>query len=255
MDNAVMMESTTSRMVLVFAVCILGVFLVPQPAYALNFKPTDSEWLAWPDYCRARYVVSGAGTGSEFTSRISSATVVQQEANVGVEAWYWLHHYCAALVYLSRAAAEDGDKNARQHWLREAESNFIGQYHRVGKNNPMYSEMIISIAQLHRERDDPKTALRYLNEAIAAQPTVSSPYALASMILKDEGNLQQAISILLKGDAALNGRSAELHYFLGHIYIDVNDLDSATDHAKLAYDLGYPLPGLATKLRRLGRML
>ena len=41
----------------------------------------------------------------------------------------------------------------------------------------------------------------------------------------------------------------------GLIADDVNNLDSAVLHAQRAYELGYPLPGLASKLRGRGRFL
>ena len=61
----------------------LSSFLLGTPtAHALAFTPSEAEWLAWPDYCRARYVVSGAGTDSEFVFRISAG-----EYNFNQYAW------------------------------------------------------------------------------------------------------------------------------------------------------------------------
>ena len=56
------------------------------------------------------------------------------------------------------------------------------------------------------------------------------------------------------GFKASDGASAEINYNLGLILLELGDLDGAARHAELAYDLGYPLPGLRAKLQRLGRM-
>lgn len=46
--------------------------------------------------------------------------------------------------------------------------------------------------------------------------------------------------------------SAEAHYNLALLYVDGQRYDLATEHAHDAYRLGYPLPGLRNKLKRLG---
>ncbi len=47
--------------------------------------------------------------------------------------------------------------------------------------------------------------------------------------------------------------SAEVHYNLGLLHVGTGNLDVAEEHARRAYDLGYPLPGLRDKLRDAGR--
>ena len=117
----------------------------------------------------------------------------------------------------------------------------------------MYIEVVVSIAQVRRMRGDYASALQILNEAMQRSPTASSPYVLASVIYKEAGQMDEAMAVLLKGNEELAGDSAEIHYFLAYSYMDLDDLDHATEHAARAYELGYPLPGLANKLKRLGR--
>lgn len=237
---------------LVSILVVLALLADSRPAFALAFSPTELEWNAWSALCRARYTVSGAGAGSKFANRVSKAEVATQEAEIGNEAWYYLHHYCAALVYLSRAQNAESEIDAKK-WLREAKVNLIAHYQRISKTNRMFSEVVIALARVYREMGDTTAALNYLEESIRHQPEASSPYALAALFYRKDGSLDSALEVLLKGNAATDGTSAELHFLLGHIYIDLGDLDSAVAHAELAYELGYPLPGLASKLRRLGR--
>ncbi len=236
------------------AIGLLVVLAIPVPAYALTFLPSEIEWTTWPDYCKARYVVSSAGKKSIFVNRITSAQVSYHEQQKGPEAWLYLHHYCAALIYMQRAAAaEDSERDA--YWIREAEIEFLNQYERIRPSDPMFPDVIASIAQVHRRRGDYQVAIKYLEQAIEHQPEATSSYALAAIICRESGRISDGLEMLKRGNAATNGSSAEIHYLLGLFYIDVDDLDAAVEHAELAYELGYPLPGLAVKLRRHGRPL
>ena len=46
--------------------------------------------------------------------------------------------------------------------------------------------------------------------------------------------------------------SPELNYNAGLLYVDLGELDKAANCATVAYDAGYPLPGLRNKLVRKG---
>lgn len=67
--------------------------------------------------------------------------------------------------------------------------------------------------------------------------------------------MQKAHEVLLAGNKACDGDSAEIHYFLGLLLVEENKIDEAVLHARRAYELGYPLPGLMAKLERLGKKL
>ena len=51
----------------------------------------------------------------------------------------------------------------------------------------------------------------------------------------------------------LNPDSADAHYNLGLLYVQKADYEQALEHAHAAYARGYPLPGLRTKLEKVGR--
>ena len=71
-------------------------------AFGLAFTPTDLEWAGWPEYCKARYTVSGAGHDSRFATMVADATVTSWQGKLA-DVWYGLHHYCAGLVVFERA--------------------------------------------------------------------------------------------------------------------------------------------------------
>jgi tetratricopeptide (TPR) repeat protein len=51
----------------------------------------------------------------------------------------------------------------------------------------------------------------------------------------------------------LLGDDLNVHYNLGLAYFELKDYDQALEHAKRAYALGHPLPGLRDKLKRAGK--
>jgi len=247
-------QNCLRRPLIAFTCAVLLFVVIPERAHALNFTPSEIEWSTWPDYCRARYVVSAAGKKSKYVHRITSEEVARHERNKGRDAWIYLHHYCAALAYMQRSAAEkNSDKSS--FILREAEIEFVNQFEHITPKDRMFPDVVSSIALVHRRRGDYDVALEFLDLAMENQPEAPSPYALAAIICRDAGNMSDGLEFLKKGNSATDGTSAEIHYFLGLFYIDLDDLDAAVRHAERAYELGYPLPGLAAKLRRHGRPL
>ncbi len=65
------------------------------------------------------------------------------------------------------------------------------------------------------------------------------------------GDLKQAVATY-KSVLSMDPSSAEGHYHLGLLYIELRDYPKSFAQAKEAYRLGYPLPGLRDKLAALG---
>jgi hypothetical protein len=80
-------------------------------------------------------------------------------------------------------------------------------------------------------------------------------YQGKAMYFRGRKKLPQAREALEAGIEALDGRSAELHYVLGLVLVELGDYPGATQHARTAYDMGYPLPGLRDRLARAGHPL
>src|SRR5690606_14457232 len=98
------------------AASLLGA--IPRLGLGLAFAPTEAEWIMWPDYCKARYVVSASGQDSaQFAGRVDAVVVKAWERRLGTEVWYSLHHYCAGMLIAERAKRMSGPE--RQLALRE----------------------------------------------------------------------------------------------------------------------------------------
>jgi tetratricopeptide (TPR) repeat protein len=239
---------------LVLAVIALGAFCTP--AHALQFDPTEAEWAAWPEYCQARYVVSGAGRESRFKAQVSQSTVRMWSARLGgmTGAWGSLHHYCAAIIEHARARATF-DKKHREFFLRRSIEMSMYSFDRVPATHPMYADVAVEIANCYRDLGDRDSALQFIEAAIKNQPANAKGYAAKSLVFRDEGKLQDAIDVLQKGTEAVAEDSSMLHYFLGLNYLDLRQYDQAREQARLAYSLGYPLPGLRQKLAAAGHAI
>lgn len=232
---------------LLVAVC----WIVASPsAMALTFTPTESEWLAWPEYCRARYVVSGAGIDSDFEQRISMSDVHMWESRLGA-AWGGLHHYCAGLAIYSRAKVEH-DPAQRTFLLKRVIDENKFTLHATPDSHPMWAEIASRSGLVYADLNEPALALQQFDAAIKACPTCVVGYQAKGMFYRQQKQLPEARAALEAGNKALDGDSAEIHYFLGLVLVEMGDFKGATEHADKAYAKGYPLPGLRERLARAG---
>jgi len=221
----------------------------PSGVSALQFSPTDEEWQKWPDYCRARFVVSGKGRSSN--RQQSEATVRAWETKMGPDAWYGLHHHCAGLAYLQRGLAlppgvkRDGDIEAA-----------IRNHDYMLKNLPpqhfLYPDVMANLGAAYAAAGKRDKAFECFDKAVAAQPGAPLPYLNKARMQKSTGDPAKARETLLAGDKATNGTSAEIKYALGLDYFKANDLTRSQSYAREAYALGYPLPWLRDQLRKKG---
>lgn len=233
--------------------CVASLWSAASHASEVATKPTDLEWATWPEYCRARYVVSAAGRESTHVKDVSKATVSLWESRLGGW-WYALHHHCAAMLQISRARIEPNAKK-RNHMLETAMRDLQFTLARTPESNAGYAESTIQLAFALELKGEVPAALEYVDGAIKANPKSANAYAAKSMILRNKKDLQGAVAALLAGNEALEGKSAELHYFLGLIYIDLGQYAEAQSHAREAYALGHQLPGLRKRLADLGYAL
>lgn len=91
----------------------------------------------------------------------------------------------------------------------------------------------------------------YYQRAFTFRPKDPTLYMLYGIYLHKAGRLDDAWAAYQRAEAH-GANSAEYHYNMGLLQIDRQDYEDARKHARIAYELGYPLPGLRNKLRRLG---
>lgn len=229
----------------------VAVLIFSPPALAYDFIPTDAEWNTWPEYCRARYSATQRANRTKYDGVISREVRLKWEQRIGHTTYLHMHHYCAGLAYSNRMRTQSVERE-RKKLLRKAIGEMIYTWERTPKAGSLYGEIATNLARLHHKASDTDQALTLLQEVIAAQPQFSGAYTAASLIYREIGRPDRQRSVLLQGNDAIQGESSEIHYFLGLFYTDQKEYSTAVEHARKAYALGYPLPGLRQKLHRLG---
>jgi tetratricopeptide (TPR) repeat protein len=221
------------------------------PAAAYQFVPTEGEWNSWPKYCQARYLTTNIGGPSEWSGTMPAAEIENWQTRLGPDTFVHIHHYCAGLIYYKRSRTEANRYN-RERMLRDAYSEGIYTYSRVPAGCPVCGEIAYTMAMIEKGLGDPQRAMTFLTTAIERNPKDPIAYSALAVALRDEKRLAEARDVLERGNTAVGGESAEIHYNLGLVYIELGDMQAAVKHAQRAYELNHPLPGLREKLRKLG---
>ena len=229
----------------------LGLLVAP-PALAYDFRPTDAEWYSWPGRCKAVYVTTVIGMDSKWAGQVSSADVAEhvqwKQSGIG-----GLHHFCAGTIWLQRAKRQ-ADESRRSFELKTAIEETRWTMKRSNEHSPMFPTMLIQPAMIMYEQGELHDAIQLLQGGLSNHPQSDILYSAIGTLQWRLGELRKAKETLLQGFEAVDGKSAEINYNLGLILVELGELDEAVKHAKLAYELDYPLPGLRSKLQKLNRM-
>ena len=94
-------------------------------------------------------------------------------------------------------------------------------------------------------------AEEHFRKSLAAYPRTASTYSVMGIYLFKRGDFSEAIDAYQKA-LEINPDSAETHYNIGLAYFSRGMMDEARRHARKAYRLGFPLPGLRQKLEEAG---
>jgi tetratricopeptide (TPR) repeat protein len=123
---------------------------------------------------------------------------------------------------------------------------------------PNHHRALWSVAQLELRKGRPLTEFRsadcYFERALRWRPGDSTVHTIYAIFLSKRGDRDAALKRYQEA-VRLAPNNPEAHYNIGLLYIDLNQLDKAKDHAERAYALGYPLPGLRNRLNQKGVQL
>jgi hypothetical protein len=92
----------------------------------------------------------------------------------------------------------------------------------------------------------------YFERAVRFSPNDGTVRMLYALYLAKRARPADAITQLQVAEKLI-GQNANLHYNMGLAYLDLKDYDQALNHAHIAYQLGFPLPGLRTRLQKAGK--
>jgi hypothetical protein len=108
------------------------------------FQPTPAEWATWPEYCRARYVLTYDGKQSPYAAIYPAAGAQRWKTLLGEQAFTALHHYCAGIVWLQRSSVASSQQQ-RTHALRIAVSECRFTFERIPRTTPIYREVAMNL--------------------------------------------------------------------------------------------------------------
>jgi tetratricopeptide (TPR) repeat protein len=225
----------------------LACLFVCGSAQAYHFTPTETEWAMWPGYCKARYITTNIGGRSQYVSQVPRSEIDLWKLRIGDEAFLHVHHYCASMASRLRAM-QDTDKRQRNEDLKYALENAMYSYVRTPSSSPVYIQQTTNLALIEYALGHADSAVSYANKAVEAQPQSAEAYVALAYVYSQMKKKEEARDVLIKGNTAVDGKSAEIHYNLGLLELDLGNTEAAVAQAKEAYALGHPLPGLKRRL-------
>ncbi len=227
--------------------------LCTATAQAYDFRPTAAEWKTWPDYCKAKYVITQVGERSPYRRFVSKDMITQWQGLLGIQTWTNIHHGCAGMIWIQRAERLEG-KNAQQHDFAVSRAVDEATYSlgRTPGDHPVAHKLKMVMARADYSAGNTERALARMEEIVREAPEMAEGYAVLSTYLYREKKFDRAREVLEQGLTTVEEPTAEMHYFLGLVLLRQKAYVEARVQAEEAYRLGYPLPGLKRRLKSLG---
>lgn len=122
---------------------------------------------------------------------------------------------------------------------------------------PNHHRALYSMARYYLSQKDmrrpplPRSAACYFERATRFAPRDGTVRLVHGIYLYKAGRIEDSLE-KFRAAAELSPGSAEVHYNLGLVYVQLDDLAQAKVHADRAYELGHPMAGLRNKLKRRG---
>ncbi|MFZ4535415.1 tetratricopeptide repeat protein [Propionivibrio sp.] len=237
------------RRALTFLICFFG-----ASGAANAVGPTEYEWLAWPDFCKAGFVGSSWSPAvSSFKGKMSDAQATNlrsiQETTVGIPG---VHHFCMGMTYTNRAKTMGRNQNVRET-LGNAINELEYSFSRMTPAAPRYSLVTAYYGTALYRLGKRRESMDMWNKGIEAKPASRESYLAMAEALLAEKKAKEALEVLLRYENAKDSDAPDAEAFLAHTYIELGMYEKAREHADKAYQFGYPLPGLRNKLARIGK--
>ena len=253
------MRISYGRVTSIIWLSALAFLTYPPTAIAYTFTLSEGEFLSWPDYCKVVYVRLDVGKASGYSrlispSELASGSAVLREAELSGRGPYGgdgRHHFCAGMIWLNRAKLET-DPQRRRSQLGQAREETKFTLERADTRGASFALAAAQMATIMFEAGDKAAAHKVLRNAISQPNSNQALFMTQAMIYYREGEYEKSKVALQEGIEQADSVSADVHYNLGLVLLKLGDPESAAEQAHLAYDKGYPLPGLRQKLKRMG---
>lgn len=233
------------------SILICSLYFYSFSCYALQGNDlTSSEWVTWPDYCKAAFINSGWARNTPYEDLMPrewvSSIAKKQGGTLGIRG---LHHLCIGMVYVNRGRVADKKKSA--YWLNLAIKEIKYSHARTPKGVSGYSLINAYLGKAYYHIGKRNEAVRVWQDGITSQPGQRESYlAMVNMLIEEE-KFNEALELLLDYDIKKTVQTPDAEYFLAHVYMKLGRYKESRKHAEAAYALGYPFPGLLERLNTL----
>ena len=234
------MVKHTKKIPFIKTLLLLCCYLLLHSSFTQAFEKiaiSDSEYNRWPRYCQATSEHADVPPPNGQLRPTLGSNRLGLIWKVGV----W--HYCVGLIKIVRAE--------RTMSVSEADKGIfdaLSSYNKTPKYEYLATEMAVTIARGYRIKKDYVTAEKYLQIPLRFHPNYEMTYSVLSSIYFDKKEYLNAINVLIEGNDATGGKSAEINYFLGLAYANIGNIKMAKEQSIIAKSLGYPLLGLDIKI-------
>ncbi len=163
-------------------------------------------------------------------------------------------HFRDKLDIVERVHFDGGVENLRGHAAHPL--NLGGDIDYTLRAFPNHHRALYTMARYYlTKKQFNRGALRY---------TANCYFQRAMRFKPDDGVVRMVFGVYLYKNGDLDGsgqrfrealelspNDAEVHYNLGLVLVETKKYEEALHHAKKAYELGHPMPGLRNKLKRV----
>ena len=236
------MENGFRILALACAFLVLALPTNHASAYWTGEDITESEFDAWPSFCKTGFLDSEFGARSRFRARLSQSA----RAATPNKAIPGGHHFCIGLVAINRSTSKSKDK--AKDLMRTAANEIGYSYSRMSLENPDFSLVSAYYGKALYGMGERQKGFDVWSTAIRAQPSRRESYLLMTEALISERRLDEALRLLTDFDATKDQPWPDAEYWLGYVYYEKGKHEEALKHVEQAIALGYPSDGLRKKI-------
>jgi tetratricopeptide (TPR) repeat protein len=230
-----------------FAIALLLIASFPARAYWTAQDLSETEWQAWPDYCKAAYLNTDWSQQSPFLGRLSRDQITSILRTTTIDG---AHHFCIGLIAIGRTRGKT--PSVVKPLMKTAVSEINYSRSRMPLTNPQFSFVSAYYAKAMYGTGERAKAFQIWDECIERTPKIREPYLLKAEALVSEKKFDEALLVLQAFDANKAEQFPDAEYFLGYVYFNLKKYPEARRHLDAADKLGYPAEGLRNRLTKLG---
>lgn len=243
-----------NRMLVVVLMMLLPAASIAQSQDSLSRGwPTELEFMAAPDYCKAKFAGSYFNQTGVPYLRFPAAEAEAWHRRIG-PVFVHLHHYCKGTLLLSRAE-NLGWLRRTGHSAREVYRAAVREIrytvNRDYPGNPLWAQMRLDFARALEGAGNVAEAEQQYQLVLAQMPENEHLYITWAQMLQRQGRSTEALEMLQTGEQRASNRGP-IYFHLATLLFDRGDLTGARDYARRAEQAGMNMARFRARLDARG---